>query len=324
MNSSPNPFGSLRRFATPLVAALVVATGYWLAAEPALSQSERQAVGSRFRFAAFALPEWQDLPQKSVRAVHPSLERVSAMVSALGASVALHDLDGDGLANDLCHVDPRTDRVTLAPVPGTGQRFAPFHLDAGSLPLDVTMAPMGCLPGDMNEDGWPDVLVYYWGRTPIAFLRTPQSILAAGAFVAQELVPGRERWYSNSAAFADVDGDGHVDLVVGNTSQDGARLLDAKAGGIEVLPESRSRAFNGGWNRLLRWTAAAAGDRPAVTFREVKGWLAEDVARGCCTIARHPASPASRWPREARPSSPRPRSCWGETPSRAWASTLPI
>ena len=36
--------------------------------------------------------------------------------------------------------------------------------------LGLTMAPMGCLPGDLNEDGLMDLLVYYWGRTPIAFL----------------------------------------------------------------------------------------------------------------------------------------------------------
>jgi enediyne biosynthesis protein E4 len=132
----------------------------------------------------------------------------------------------------------------------------------------------------MNEDGWPDVLVYYWGRTPIAFLRKPDSSLAAPAFFAQELMPGRERWYSNSASLSDLDGDGHLDLIIGNTSQDGARILDAKAGGVEVLPESRSRAFNGGWNRILRWTAAASGDYPAVSFREVNSLLADEVARG--------------------------------------------
>lgn len=270
----------LKRYATPLVAALLVLTGYWFTAEPAMSSAERRASASRFKFTPLTLPEPEGITYKSVRQVHPSFERVSAMVSALGAAIALYDLDGDGLANDLCHVDPRTDRVTLVPVPGTGNRFAPAMLDARGLPMDATMAPMGCLPGDVNEDGWPDVLVYYWGRTPIVFLRKPDSRLEGPAFVAQELVPGHERWYSNSAAFADLDGDGHLDLIIGNTSQDGARILDAKAGGIEVLPESRSRAFNGGWNRILRWTAASSGDKPSVSFREVKGLLAEEVARG--------------------------------------------
>lgn len=277
-NTSKHTF--LRRHATPLAAALLVFTGYWLTAEPAMSFTERHAAASRFKFTPLSLPEPEGVAYKSVRQVHPSFERVSAMVSALGAAIALYDLDGDGLANDLCHVDPRTDRVTLSPVPGTGNRFESVLLDARALPMDATMAPMGCLPGDVNEDGWPDVLVYYWGRTPIVFLRKPDTELEGQAFVARELVSGRERWYSNSASFADLDGDGHPDLIIGNTSQDGARILDARAGGIEVLPESRSRAFNGGWNRILRWTTASSGDKPFVSFREAKGLLAEEVARG--------------------------------------------
>ena len=89
----------------------------------------------------------------------------------MGAGVALADLDGDGLANDVCNVDPRSDRVTLAPVPGTGERYGLTTLEPVGLPYDTrTMAPMGCKPADMDEDGRVDLLVYYWGRTPVAFL----------------------------------------------------------------------------------------------------------------------------------------------------------
>ena len=280
MNQTARKPAFIWRHATPIAAALLVAAGYWMTAEPVFSDSARQEAAGRFRFSATPLHEWKDVEHKYVRQVHPSFERLSAMVSALGAAVALHDLDGDGLANDLCHVDPRTDRVTLSPVPGTGNRYSPFYLTADGLSVDATMAPMGCLPGDMNEDGLADVLVYYWGRTPVTFLRKSGSKLDASAFVAQEIMPGHERWYSNSAAFADFDGDGHLDIVIGNTSQDGARVLDANAAGVEVLPESRSRALNGGWNRILAWSGAASGDAPSVSYVEAKGLLAEDVARG--------------------------------------------
>jgi enediyne biosynthesis protein E4 len=67
--------------------------------------------------------------------------------------VALNDLDGDGLPNDICYLDVRTDQVIVTPAPGTGARYQTFALDAGPLYRRETMAPMGCLPGDMNE--WP-------------------------------------------------------------------------------------------------------------------------------------------------------------------------
>ena len=46
--------------------------------------------------------------------------------------MALADLDADGLPNDVCRVEPRTDQVIVAPVPGTGDRYRPFALDAGA------------------------------------------------------------------------------------------------------------------------------------------------------------------------------------------------
>ena len=98
--------------------------------------SERAALAARFRFTAFRLPELPGPPtaHRAARAPQPCAPS-TAWISSVGAGVALDDLDGDGLPNDLCHVDPRTDRVIVAPVPGTGARYAPFALDAAPLPV---------------------------------------------------------------------------------------------------------------------------------------------------------------------------------------------
>ena len=233
----------LHRYAARLMAAVLIVTLYGFARLPVLSDPERATLAARFRFAHRPLPEVAGPPPRTVRAVHPSLQHISAWISSVGAAVALHDLDGDGLPNDVCYVDTRTDQVVVAPVPGTPARYAPFALAPAPLAYHpATMAPMGCLPGDLNEDGQADLLVYYWGRTPVAFLRTGIGSLAARAYIPQEVVPAGGRWYTNAATLADLDGDGHADLIIGNYFPDGARLLDAAATGSESMQDSMSRA----------------------------------------------------------------------------------
>ena len=189
------------------------------------------------------------------------------------------DLDGDQLPNDVCYVDTRTDQVIIAPVPGTEKRFAPFALNPGSsLYNRATMAPTHCLPGDLNEDGLMDVLVSYWGRAPIAFLQRGETSASAAAltadrFVPVEIAPGGERWFTDAACRADVDGDGHVDIIVGNYFADGERILDASASGTESMQQSMTLASNGGRNRLLLWAGGTGGENPTVAFRDASECL---------------------------------------------------
>ena len=206
-----------------------------------------------------------------------------------GALVALADLDGDGLPNDLVYVDPRVDRVIVAPVPGTETSrhgFKPFAVDPAPLPFDAgTMAPTGCLVGDFNEDGRADILVYYWGRSPVVFLQRAGSAddrgtLSSSRFVPCELITPVERWYTCAATQADIDGDGHIDLILGNYFPDGAHILDANGTGRESICDSLSRAFNGGKKHLLLWQGGSSGSKPSVAFRESDMGLEPDVVTG--------------------------------------------
>jgi hypothetical protein len=278
----------MKKYFSSLAAIILVAVCYPLAKLPILSSREMAVLAARFSFTRLPLPEIPEHPPyKFVRDVHPSLRRISAWISSTGAAATLADLDGDGLPNDLCYVDPRTDLVTVTPVPGTGDRYKPFALRPAPLPFDsATTAPMGTLAGDFNEDGLMDLLVYYWGRSPVLFLRKKGSSapgitrLSSAEYVATELSDGGERWYSSTAIQADLDGDGHVDLLVGNYFPDGARILDAKAGGTEVLHEGKSKALNGGYKHVFLWQAATSGDVPTARFREVKNVFSEEIARG--------------------------------------------
>ena len=274
----------LRRLATPLAALAVVAALYHLAQPPRLPDSEAAALAARFAFEKTPLAEPVGAELKIVRKVHPSLEHLSAQISFVGAAATLGDLDGDGLPNDLIFVDPRTDQVLVTPVLGAGERYPPFELRPSSRTYDAaTTAPMGSLVGDFNEDGQADVLVYYWGRSPVLFLRRPGDDLSAApapaAFEEIEFVNPQERWYTSACTLADLDGDGHADLIVGNYFADNARILDPQGTGSEEMPDSFSRAFNGGRNRLFLSQIARPSEAGRL-FREAEGALARDVACG--------------------------------------------
>ncbi|HEY8020394.1 MAG TPA: FG-GAP and VCBS repeat-containing protein, partial [Thermoanaerobaculia bacterium] len=265
---------SLSNHAARLVALALVFALYGFARLPTLSQEERVALASRFAFTRTALPVPAGVAPHFSRRVHPDMQPIAGWISSVGAAVAIHDLDGNGLDDDACWVDPRYDQVLVAPLPGTGERFPLFALDPAPLPYDArTTAPMGCLPGDFNEDGLTDLLVYYWGRPPILFLRRGSAAGAGvprrAAYQAVEIADPAERWYTNALTSADVDGDGHLDLIVGNYFQDGARILDDRATSGEEMQRSMSHAPNGGRNRLLLFAGATAGDRPSVRFTDI-------------------------------------------------------
>lgn len=269
----------LRRHLAQLVALALIGITYVVARPPVLSNADRARLASHFNFSRQPLPElppqWPGHAPQQIRRVHPSFKHISGWISAVGAAASLGDLDGNGLPDDVCYVDTRTDMVIVAPVPGTSARYEPVALSPGPLPYDAaTMAPMGSLLGDINEDGRTDLIVYYWGRTPIAFLNR------ADGFVPQEVVTSGERWYTNSATFADLDGDGHLDLVIANYFPDGASILDASTDGVESMHESMSRAFNGGRKHFLLSIASSAGSMPTVRFKESQQVLPDDVNHG--------------------------------------------
>ncbi|HVR99375.1 MAG TPA: ASPIC/UnbV domain-containing protein [Thermoanaerobaculia bacterium] len=271
------PSGFFQRYAVRIVAVLVLAVLYGFGRLPTLSQDERETLAARFAFERRELPAPPGPPEtlgRTIRPVHPDYAGIAGWISSVGAGVGLHDIDGDGLANDACHVETRVDRVIVAPLPGTGDRFPLFTLEPEPAHDRDTIAPMGCLPGDWNEDGSTDLLVYYWGRPPVAFLRraaaADNGLPAAAAYRPVPLAPAQERWFTNALSSADVDGDGHLDLIVGNYFPDGARVLDAKdSTERQHMQHSMSRSENGGKNRLLLWRRASAGPEPAVAFADV-------------------------------------------------------
>ncbi len=275
-----------RRYLIHIISISLILVAYAFASLPTLSKAQRSRMAKDFKFKRLPLPELPGRDAKSVREVHPSLQHIAGWISSVGAAVALNDLDRDGLSNDVCYVNTRTNQVIVTPAPGSPPRYKPFELIPTTLYYDQdTMAPMGALPGDFNEDGLMDILIYYWGRTPVIFLHKEEAGTnvknpTVASYVEVELVPEGGRWFTNAATQADLDGDGHVDLIIGNYFPDDAQILDAKAGGKEQMQDSMSRAYNGGRNRLMLWTMCTVGSHPTVRFMDIAGILSDEVALG--------------------------------------------
>ncbi|MDQ2586820.1 CRTAC1 family protein [Saccharothrix yanglingensis] len=289
-------FGMLRRQLTGVIALVVVVVSYFVVSLPQSSAETRNEMAAKYGFAEHGVALPASDKQQSIRPVNQAYKHIDAWISSVGAAVAMNDLDGDGLPNDLCVVDPRTDQVIVTPVPDErGDRYQPFELTPDPLPVNDVMAPMGCVPADLNEDGRLDLLIYMWGRTPVIHLQTAdRTDLSADAFVAVEAVAGDNagpdgrydgpQWNSNAATVADFDGDGHDDIFVGNYFPDSPVLDPTKDGGVE-MNHSLSHAQNGGGKHILLCKGATAGAKPTVDFEAVPDDALPEEARNGWTLA---------------------------------------
>src|SRR5439155_1054648 len=169
-------------------------------------------------------------------------EPIVSWISTVGAGIALGDLDGDGLSNDACLVDPRTDQVILTAVPGAVARYAPFTLVPAPFPHEsIRTAPMGCLFADLNENvgtGWtlamgacdldgdlrPEIYIANdFGPDRLLYNKSTPGHVAfkplrgrRGWTTPKSKVLGQDSFKGMGVDCADLNGDGLPDLMVGN------------------------------------------------------------------------------------------------------------
>ena len=104
----------LRRHAARLAALAIILALYGLARQPELSGDRAARLAARFQFVVSTSPGCPatSSPRPSARSIRAS-RRIASWISSVGAAVALNDLDGDGLPNDVClrgHADRPGDR----------------------------------------------------------------------------------------------------------------------------------------------------------------------------------------------------------------------
>jgi enediyne biosynthesis protein E4 len=283
----------LRRL-VPGVVTLLVAASLFVGVNVALATVDGDGVAPKYGFKEMpiALPAgYNNQKMNTVRPVNPDYHKIQSWISAVGASVAINDLTGHGRASSLCIVDTRTNQVivTYAPTAPAEDRFTPFTLDASPLPVDATMAPTNCTPGDFNLDGRMDILVSYWGRTPILFMaKAGATTPSRAAYRPQELVKSDSpdgtytgsQWYTDAIYVGDMDGSGHPSIMVGNYFVDDSDVLDPNGLRNVHMNDSLSRANNGGGDRVLRWVSSTTGEEPSATFVEEKKAIDFDYSTG--------------------------------------------
>lgn len=149
--------------------------------------------------------------QVGVNFLHDSGSRGEyVMPEHIGSGLALFDYDNDG----------RLDLYLIqGGGPQSGSRNQLYHQEANGTfrnvsegsGLDVVGTGMGVTAGDVNNDGWTDLLVTEYGRIRLFLNR------GGGHFeeVTQAAGLDNTHW-ATAASFVDYDRDGWLDLVVGN------------------------------------------------------------------------------------------------------------
>lgn len=278
---------------TPGVVTVLVAASLFFTVRTSVAVAGGDEAAAKYKFQEMAIalpPGYESQPMNTVRKVNPAYQKIRSWISSVGAGIAINDLVGHGKADGMCIVDTRTDQavVTYTPTAPKEDRFTPFVLDAAPLPMDDAMAPTGCAPGDFNGDGRMDLLVSYWGRTPVVFLaRADATKPSPASYVPREVVAAQSddgayhgpRWNTDAVYVGDLDGSGHPSIVVGNYFPD-SDVLDPHGLKNVLMNDSLSNAKNAGGDHVMRWTGARAGDDPAVSFVEEKGAIPYGASTG--------------------------------------------
>jgi len=167
------------------------------------------------------------------------------LVARIGGGATLFDFDGDGDL-DLFEVAPGGQRLYR----NDGGRFADVTSGSGALASKSPSVGVAAVAGDYDNDTRPDLLVLRYGR--VALYHNDGAGKFSDTTVAAGIAPYTH--LSISAAFADVDHDGDLDIFIAGYADLSDAIILPRSLLSPDQPEEKARTFTmpPAPNRLLR------------------------------------------------------------------------
>jgi hypothetical protein len=175
----------------------------------------------------------------------PKIKNIEHLIASMGASVSVTDFNQDGW-DDIYFTNSRTGSQNALYRNLHNGKFENVAGQMGVADLNKkgTGVCMGAVWGDYDNDGYPDLLVYKWGK-PLLFHNEGGKKLVdvtAGS--------GLPAWVNaNCAVWFDFNRDGRLDLFIGSYYNEAFNLQDLNT--TKIMPESFRYANNGSRNYLL-------------------------------------------------------------------------
>jgi len=237
-------------FLLPLVLVALLGTVAWLNHRAETPAPAPVASADALRRYGFALQEVSK--QSGIDFTHqaptldPVLGPIMPQIASMGASVTVVDYDKDGWP-DIYVTNSAEDSQNYLYHNNHDGTFTDVAAKLGIANVNKpgTGVSMGAVWGDYDNDGYPDLLLYKWGK-PELFHND-----GGKGFTRVTEQAGLPAWVNaNSATWLDYDNDGKLDLLICGYYPDNVNLWHLK--NTRMMPDSFEYANNGGRKYLLR------------------------------------------------------------------------
>jgi hypothetical protein len=175
------------------------------------------------------------------------LSPIMQQVASMGASVVVADFNNDGW-EDIYLTNSRKGTKNALYENMKDGTFKDVAAQMGVAKLNTAKngVSMGAVWGDYDNDGYPDLFVYRWGK-PVLFHNDHGKGFTK---VSQKRADFPDWVNANTAIWFDYNNDGYLDLFLGGYYRPSIDLWHLKT--TKIMPNSFEYADNGGRNYLFR------------------------------------------------------------------------